>query len=235
VADINTKAEVILQAYSTVDAGEGIIIADGLKYAGFLSAHSLLRVINEKNLTAAREQNPLTKLPGNNAIHEYVSQALEETATEHVVVYLDFDNFKPFNDHYGFRLGDRAILLFAELMAKALPRAGCFAGHVGGDDFFAAFRDLDLAQCVEITRALLGRFAHEVESFYDEDTRQRGFLSGHDRAGNPCRFPLLGVSAAIVHLPPGRGALVADDLGHRLAELKKQAKADAGKVALARL
>lgn len=231
MADINTKAEHILQAYSAVERSEGIIIVDNMKYVGFLSAHSLLRVINEKNLAAARDQNPLTKLPGNNLIHEYVSGVLGAADHEAVLVYFDFDNFKPFNDKYGFRLGDRAILLFAELLSKALPRDTCFPAHVGGDDFFGGFRGLPYDEALRVTAELVATFRRDVESFYDDETRARGHIVGQDRQGNTVRFPLMSVSAAVVHLPAGRPVHSVDEVSQLIAELKKEAKKSPDKVA----
>ncbi len=225
VADVNAKAENILQTYAIVQSGDGIIMVDGRKYTGFLSAGSLLRIINEKNLAAAREQNPLTKLPGNNSIHQNILDVLEDVERECALVYFDFDNFKPFNDIYGFRLGDRAILLFAELMIKVLQREGRFIGHIGGDDFFAGFRAVPLAQCQAETGTLLYRFGSDVESFYDDETRRRGYISGFDRAGERRQFPLLGVSAAVLHLPAGRDVLAIDSVSQEIARLKKSAKA----------
>ncbi|MEW5726899.1 MAG: bifunctional diguanylate cyclase/phosphodiesterase [Pseudomonadota bacterium] len=224
MADINTKAENILQAYSSVENSEGIIIVDGMKYVGFLSAHSLLRVINEKNLAAARDQNPLTKLPGNNLIHEYVSETLSATEAGAVLAYFDFDNFKPFNDKYGFRLGDRAILLFAETLGRVLPRESCFAGHVGGDDFFAGFRGMEFDDALRLCRDMVDSFRRDVESFYDDDTRRTGFIAGQDRLGNAVRFPLMTVSAAVVQLPPGRPVHTVDEVSELIAHLKKEAK-----------
>lgn len=224
MADINTKAEHILQAYSAVERSEGIIIVDNMKYVGFLSAHSLLRVINEKNLAAAQDQNPLTKLPGNNLIHEYVTEALAATDQDVVLVYFDFDNFKPFNDKYGFRLGDRAILLFAELLSKALPRDTSFPAHVGGDDFFGGFRRMSFDEAVRITGDLVATFGRDVESFYDDETRKRGHIIGQDRVGNVVKFPLMTVSAALVHLAPGRPNHSVDEVSQLIAELKKEAK-----------
>lgn len=224
MADINTRAEHILQAYSAVEPSEGIIIVDGMKYVGFLSTHSLLRVINEKNLAAARDQNPLTKLPGNNVIHDYVAEALAATHAEVALAYFDFDNFKPFNDKYGFRLGDRAILLFAEILSKALPHDSCFSGHVGGDDFFGGFRHMTFQHVKELCARIIETFRRDVESFYDDETRQLGHIAGQDRLGNPTRFPLMTVSAAIVHLPSGRGQHTADEVSQMIAGLKKQAK-----------
>lgn len=231
MADINTKAERILQAYSTVERSEGIIIVDNMKYVGFLSAHSLLRVINEKNLAAARDQNPLTKLPGNNLIHEYVSEVLAATDQEVVLAYFDFDNFKPFNDKYGFRLGDRAILLFAELLAKALPRDTCFPAHVGGDDFFGGFRGQGYAETMGTIADLVETFRRDVESFYDDETRAAGHITGQDRQGNVVRFPLMSVSAAVVHLPAGRPVHTVDEISQLIAGLKKEAKKSPDRVA----
>ncbi|HIJ39141.1 MAG TPA: EAL domain-containing protein, partial [Rhodospirillaceae bacterium] len=231
VADINSKAEQILQGYSVVDASEGIIITDGMRYKGFLSTHSLLKVINEKDLAAAREQNPLSKLPGNNAIHGYISEALEDSQKDWIFVYFDFDNFKPFNDQYGFRLGDRAILLFSELMAKVLSREKLFTGHVGGDDFFAGYQDVTLEAALSEIATLLQRFRDDVESFYDDKTRQLGWSEGHNRNGKPCRVPLLGVSAAVLHLPAGRPIQGVDEISRIIAILKKQAKDSASHIA----
>jgi diguanylate cyclase (GGDEF)-like protein len=235
MADINTKAEHILQAYSAVERSEGILIVDNMKYQGFLSAHSLLRVINEKNLAAARDQNPLTKLPGNNRIHEYVSEALGACDQEVVLAYFDFDNFKPFNDKYGFRLGDRAILLFAELLAKAFGRENGFAGHVGGDDFFGAFRKMEFEEAEAICVQLADTFRRDVESFYDDETRRRGFITGQDRVGNVVNFPLMTVSAAVVNLHAGRTLHTVDEVSQLIAVLKKGAKHSPTRVCAASL
>jgi EAL domain-containing protein (putative c-di-GMP-specific phosphodiesterase class I) len=120
IVDVRTEAERILETYTTNSAGEGVIIAEDGHYIGMLTAERLLRIINEKNLALAREQNPLTRLPGNVLISGYVAAALDNAGWKGVLAYLDFDNFKPFNDSYGFRQGDRAILLFSELMRRKL-------------------------------------------------------------------------------------------------------------------
>ncbi|RAU23269.1 GGDEF domain-containing protein [Paramagnetospirillum kuznetsovii] len=224
MADINNRAEQILEAYSAVERSEGIMIVDGMSYVGFLSAHSLLRVINEKNLAAARDQNPLSRLPGNTVIVDWVSDALDRLDCDFSLVYFDFDNFKPFNDKYGFRLGDRAILLFADLLSKTMNRDGGFAGHIGGDDFFAGFRAVDFAVVMEDCRALLEAFRLDVESFYDDETRKLGYIHGHDRLGNPTSFPLMTVSAVAVNLPAGRCRHSIDDVSRLIASLKKGAK-----------
>ncbi len=224
MADINSKAEHILEAYSAVERSEGIMIVDGLSYVGFLSAHSLLHVINEKNLVAARDQNPLSRLPGNTVIVDWVSDAMDRLDCDYGLIYFDFDNFKPFNDKYGFRLGDRAILLFADLLSRTMNRDGGFAGHIGGDDFFAGFRAVEFNEVMTACRALIESFRHDVESFYDDETRQLGHIVGHDRLGNPARFPLMTVSAVAIQLPAGRSRHSIDDVSRLIASLKKDAK-----------
>ncbi|CAA7615847.1 GGDEF domain-containing protein [Magnetospirillum sp. SS-4] len=224
MADINSKAEQVLEAYSAVQGSEGILIVDATRYVGFLSAHSLLRVINEKNLAAARDQNPLSRLPGNTVILEWVSRALEAAEQAYSMVYFDFDNFKPFNDKYGFRLGDRAILLFAESLSRATNRVGGFAGHIGGDDFFAGFRTTDTEAVMTICRDLVEGFGRDVESFYDDETRQRGHIAGKDRLGNPATFPLMTVSAVVVHLPAGRRSRTIDEISRLISSMKTVAK-----------
>lgn len=154
----------------------------------------------------------------------YVSRVLDIPGPRWMLAYLDFDHFKPFNDSYGFRQGDRAITLFADLLRKQLPRGG-FAGHIGGDDFFAGVEGLDAPTARALIDALLGAFAHQVQSFYDAEARTRGWISSRDRTGKPTRYPLLRCSAAVVVLPSGPRSDDLDALARRIAVLKKRAKA----------
>ena len=231
-ADINSRAENILQAYSAVESTEGIVIVDDMKYVGFLSAHSLLRVINEKNLATARDQNPLTKLPGNSLIHEYVSEALADAEAEVVLAYFDFDNFKPFNDTYGFRLGDRAILLFAELCRKAAQSQNWFIGHIGGDDFFVGIKDTPVEAAAAAISTLITRFAQDAESFYDARARERGSIVAQDREGNVKSFPLLSASAVLVVVPADSHGTSIDDVSAAIATRKKESKASPAKMVI---
>jgi GGDEF domain-containing protein len=143
---------------------------------------------------------------------------------EYALVYFDFDNFKPFNDKYGFRLGDRAILLFTELLSRCMNRDGGFAGHIGGDDFFAGFADIPFPEVLAACRDLVAAFSHDVECFYDDETRRLGHIEGRDRQGNPATFPLMTVSAVVVQLPTPRDVLSIDDVSRLIASLKKGAK-----------
>jgi diguanylate cyclase (GGDEF)-like protein len=205
------------------------------RYAGFMGSIAILRAVHEKNLAAARDQNPLTRLPGNLSIGDWVAEALADTGTGRVLAYFDFDNFKPFNDSYGFRQGDRAIQLFAELMQKAFGGGDTFLGHVGGDDFFAGFTGPAAADVQAEVGALLDRFRHEVESFYEPEARRRGFLEATGRDGLARRFGLLTCSAGLLVLPAGRPAVAVDRAMAEIARLKKTAKAGGRRLAVSEL
>lgn len=235
VADIRMSAEKILEIFSADEDSEGIIIAADGHYAGFLSARSLLRLLNEKNLALARDQNPLTRLPGNAVISRYMARVMEEKGSSWTIVYFDFDDFKPFNDTYGFRQGDRAIMLFADLLVRDLRREGVFVGHIGGDDFVAGFHDTDPGVVLEQIRALLVRFRRNVESFYDPQTRRDGHIVARDRSGIERRFSLLSASAAIVHIGCGPGCRSSDHLAEVMTHLKSQAKAAPDRIAVTAL
>jgi EAL domain-containing protein (putative c-di-GMP-specific phosphodiesterase class I)/GGDEF domain-containing protein len=232
VADVNMRAESILELYSQDADCEGIMVVEDGLYIGFLDARSLLQIINEKSLLVARDQNPLTRLPGNTLIWEHVSGILADRDSDHVLVYFDFDSFKPFNDRHGFRLGDRAILLFAELLQRSFPREDCFLGHVGGDDFFAALSRRPVAEVVALVEHTVARFADDVRSLHDPTDRERGFIEAHNREGKPARFPLLGVSAAVLAIPAGPWAPGEDGVAAAIASLKAEAKASSEHVAV---
>ncbi len=234
IADIHMPVENIMSIYSGEEEAEGLMLVEDMRYVGFFSARSIIRVINEKNLAQARDQNPLSKLPGNASINQFVNAALQEADQGCVFAYVDFDNFKPFNDKYGFRLGDRAILLFAELMQKQVP-PGHFLGHIGGDDFFIGLKGMALDQAEPLMAGLLGHFRHDAESFYDPADRAAGFIVSTDRDGNAKRFPLLTASAALVEAPPRHAPCTVDEISARIALLKKPAKQSPAKLASASL
>jgi diguanylate cyclase (GGDEF)-like protein len=231
-ADVQSKAERVIELFSSNDADDGILMTrDGL-YVGFLSAPALIKLAHEKNVIAAREQNPLTKLPGNTRIVEFASDALLDRDHACAFIYFDFDNFKPFNDTMGFRQGDRAILMFADLLQKQAHTDGGFAGHIGGDDFFLGVSRLARDEVVAKVRELLERFRFGAESLYDAATREAGLMVGKDRDGNERRFPLLAASAVLVWLPTDRGDPTLEEVARQISQHKLAAKSDPTKLAI---
>lgn len=235
VADIHLPVEDIMSIFSGEDAAaEGVILVEQARYTGFLSARSIIRVLNEKNLAMARDQNPLTRLAGNRLIEHFVADSLADAAESYIYVYVDFDHFKPFNDKYGFRQGDRALLLFSELMRKEIGREH-FLGHIGGDDFFIGFKALDIAGAEGAIAQLLERFRIDAESFYDAEAREAGGITGPDREGRMRTFPLLTASAVLVDVGTGGRGVTVDDVSAMIAQLKSQAKCAPGKMVVHRL
>ena len=150
-------------------------------------------------LRRAREMknlSPLTGLPGNIRIQDEIQRQVEEDAP-FAVLYCDLDNFKAYNDHYGFVKGDRVITATARLLQETLAelaRNEGFVGHVGGDDFVVVLPP-------EIAETAAGRicelFDQEVKAFYDREDLERGFVEVEDRQGNPQKFGLIAVSVGI--------------------------------------
>ena len=235
VVDIYSPIERLVESYVQDQGDEGMIVLRDMKYAGFLDSRTLLNVISERNLAAARDQNPLTRLPGNRRIYEFVSRALGEVDTPYALAYFDFDNFKPFNDKFGFRQGDRALILFAEMLSKHLIGDQRFVGHIGGDDFFAGARDMPFEQFRGQLRALADKFSADIESFYDPESRAAGGLVGTDRDGVTRTFPLMRVSVIAFELEPGRSPMSLDDISAMIAEAKPTAKRSASGLHLVRI
>ncbi|RED52165.1 GGDEF domain-containing protein [Aestuariispira insulae] len=233
IAEVSSSIDEILEIYAQARNPEGILVVDEFRYLGFLSAQSLLHMVYEKRLEQARDQNPLTKLPGNHSISDHVAACLAAPKPEsNIFVYFDFNDFKPFNDYYGFRQGDRAILLFAEIMQRHLTDPGIFLGHVGGDDFFAAFAQTDLEEVRRRVQGVLNSFANDIESFYEATDRERGYIETTGRDGETRQFPMLSCAAALIALPPVADALDHDRLVKAIAVLKKRAKAAPEKIAM---
>ncbi len=201
-----------------------IVLTERGRYAGIIPAGEILGVVAERELVEARDQNPLSRLPGNLRIADICAERLAEPGEGVIFAYYDFDNFKPFNDRYGFRSGDRVIMLFADILRTSLASRGAFIGHLGGDDFFACLQAAALPPALPLLLEAAERFAREAASFYSPEDRARGWVPGKTRDGKDARMDLLTTSLAVVHLQPG-GKLDADGLSEILANLKRVAKA----------
>ena len=106
--------------------------------------------MTKTRIEAARHANPLTFLPGNIPISRHI-QRLLESGTDFVACYAHLNNFKPFNDHYGYWRGDQMIRLVARLATTHCDARRDFVGHVGGDDFMLIFQSSNwLQRCKNI-------------------------------------------------------------------------------------
>ncbi len=143
-----------------------------------------------------RAQSPLTGLPGNVRIEEAIDARVEQ-GVPFAILYADLDNFKAFNDHYGFSRGDEAIQATARMLdevARELSDGAGFVGHVGGDDFVLVVPP----ECAEtVAQAVVDRFDAMARELYDLDDRERGFVEVVNRRGELQRFALLTMSIGV--------------------------------------
>jgi diguanylate cyclase (GGDEF)-like protein len=162
--------------------------------------------------------NPLSGLPGNIPIMREAERRIA-AGQPFAMGYLDIDNFKPFNDKYGFSRGDEVLRMTTRLLVNAIRMIDSnetYVGHIGGDDFvFMTPPALVTKTCKQI----VADFDAIVPSFYDEEDRRSGFIQSVDRKGAVQTFPLMTVSIGVVDTSSVRVTHVAD-LSARAAEVK---------------
>lgn len=219
-----------LDSMSTVLAGEdqrylhdGFVVTDNGRYVGVASGESLVRAVTEMRIEAARHANPLTFLPGNIPITEHLRR-LMAGCVRYAASYFDLNNFKPFNDLYGYYRGDEMIKLAARNIQREADPLRDFVGHVGGDDFIVLFQSEDWqARCERI----IASFNAEARGLFNEQELQSGYMEGEDRRGNSTRFPLTTLCAGVV-LGQGGDFRTAEEVASAAASAKRQAKASGG-------
>jgi diguanylate cyclase (GGDEF)-like protein len=140
-------------------------------------------------VTNATQLNPLTSLPGNILIEKALHGVLSST-DKYCVVYFDIDNFKAYNDVYGFENGDRVIKNLADIITETVPAAN-FVGHVGGDDFVAIVR---LEESGGICERILDKFDRSITHYYNDEDIQSGYIITKNRQGLEEQFPLISLS-----------------------------------------
>ncbi len=236
IAEIHTRVEKIIELYAVNKETEVVLVTVNGKYHGVLDSRSLIQMLNDKALADARDQNPLSKLPGNNLINGFIADRLDSREGETAFLYFDFDHFKPFNDLYGFRQGDRVILLFADLIREEGRKNGWFVGHVGGDDFFAGITgpSVDIGSVEEHALEIVRRFTDDVRAFYGEEDRKAGFILSKSRDGRKKKYPLLCVSSALIHFSRDGTRPMIEEFSMAIAELKRKAKESPTRIAVLR-
>lgn len=165
------------------------------------------------------DNNPLTKLPGNTSIQQAIERALGKPLA---VCYIDINNFKPYNDTYGFSRGDEVLRMVGRIMSNTVKETkdGGFVGHIGGDDFvfIVPFENVE-----QICKTIIASFNIIVSDLFGDEDKARGHYLAKDRLGVVQKMPLLGISIAVVPTdnPLMRHAAKVVEVA---AELKKLAK-----------
>lgn len=176
----------------------------------------------------ALDASPLTRLVGGVAIENEVKKRLK-AGSAIAFCLLDLDNFKVFNDRYGYARGNEVIQTTAGVIKAAVAEYGAdddFTGHIGGDDFVVITSP---ARYVVICNRIIDMFDRALPDLYDAEDRDRGCLPGKTRQGQEICFPLISISIGVVTNERRRFTNYLQ-ISEAAAELKEHAKSLAGSI-----
>ena len=142
--------------------------------------------------------SPLIGLPGGLQVELAIKQKLN-VVEPWSILYLDLDNFKAFNDVYGFLTGNDIIRLVGSICQRVVREYGNpddFVGHIGGDDFVVVTTP---DRCSRLCHQISSAYKEESAVFYRVEDLRRGSISGVDRNGHPYQFPLVSLSIGVVN------------------------------------
>ena len=174
----------------------------------------------------ALDANPITGLPGNNSIKQAITKAIEANQ-EAFVFYADLDNFKAYNDDYGFANGDKVILFTSSLLQAVMKEFAItegFTGHIGGDDFVLI---IEKSKALDFAGRLIERFDQGIKEYYNDEDRANGYIVSINRKGEETNFPFVSISIAGVDLSQ-RDYFNYLQVSDICVELKHKAKQTAG-------
>lgn len=150
-----------------------------------------------------RRVSPLTGLPGNVQIQTEMKKRLLKKE-EFAILYFDLDNFKAYNDLYGFTKGDEIIKFTARTISRNVHNSECedsFVGHIGGDDFIAIVSETDYEA---ICKDVIHEFDDKVLQYFSKEDAERGYVEVANRKGIIEQFPLTSISIGVVAVDVGR-------------------------------
>ncbi len=197
---------------------DAIAITDNNKYKGTVSIKELLMTAINIQVKRASDANPLTRLPGNLAIQETISNTLVK-ADPWTIIYIDIDNFKAYNDAYGFSNGDLMIKAVAMAMQKCCGTED-FMGHIGGDDFVIVSYEKNIE---ELCNNICDTFHDYICSLYSREDWEKGFIVSRNRNGFVQEFPIATLSVAAIS-NKSHEFNSTDELSKAIAKAKKQCK-----------
>lgn len=202
---------------------QGFIITGEGRYLGLGSGFDLMREVTEMQIVAARYANPLTGLPGNVPIQEHLEHLLGNEQA-FIAAYFDLDQFKPYNDVYGFRRGDDMIELLAAILRESCHPELDFIGHIGGDDFVVLFQSPDWeARCHD----MLARFDRESGRLFSPEHVAAGGYHSEDRRGAMTFHARVTLSIGAVAVDPVHFHLY-QEVARAASEAKRIAKRSEG-------
>jgi diguanylate cyclase (GGDEF)-like protein len=230
IVESSTPVEAVAAKSTTRDRFklyDHIIVTSNQAALGVVSVQKMLDALARVQVEMAKGANPLTGLPGGVALEQEIERCCALNLP-FSLIYVDLDNFKIFNDGYGFEAGDKMLRLMADILQWACRRHGmgqAFVGHIGGDDF-VVITTPDRADrlCTAVVRC----FKRLVRGIYRTRDIKRGYVLAKGRDGHLDQFPLVSVSLGIVDCV-GKGCDLAL-IAKRAAEVKRFAKSKPGHI-----
>lgn len=199
-----------------------IVVEKDGKYMGIVTIKNLLEACTKVEVDIARHSNPLTGLPGNLVIEKEILSRIFSDAP-YCITYYDIDNFKAYNDAYGFENGDKMLMLLAETLKTCALRDE-FIGHIGGDDFIVI---CDYHEGEAYCKAVVDHFSREVSSLYRDQDLKNGYIISKNRSGVTENFPIAGLSVAGISNRSRKYKNIGD-FSQDIAQLKKKCKKQVG-------
>lgn len=174
------------------------------------------------------DTNPLTRLPGGMAVENFLHQ---QVIGKKKIAFclLDIDNFKSFNDRYGYARGNGVIKFTGDIIQRVVLKripSEFFVGHIGGDDFVAI---IPSDRHKEICETIINKFDKNIIKFYDKEDLEQGFIVSKTRQGEIDKFPVMSISIAVVTNEDDL-SISSVKMGELAAELKEYAKTFEGSV-----
>ena len=195
---IRDAAEVIQSQEMDVQVDNICVTTNGI-YHGVVDVNRFISAITDINLTLAKGANPLTGLPGNESIQREINKRLQSGETFDIA-YIDIDNFKPFNDYYGFQRGDVVIKAIGDIISGVAKSVGagfsCFCGHIGGDDFILI---TGTYHAEYVSSQVIRELEEHLVIFHGKNDFSAGCYSAVNRKGEEETFALLSLSIGIVN------------------------------------
>ena len=201
---------------------DAVIVTENGRYKGVVTVKELLETAITIQVNRAVDSNPLTGLPGNIMIDEMVNKCLGSKRA-FAIAYIDMDNFKAYNDAYGFNHGDAMIRALAKSMREACEKEE-FLGHIGGDDFVVIAEYWDI---LPLLKDITARFQEKIATLYSEEDYRRGYIISKDRHGIVEKFPIITLSMAVL-TNQNYDFQGMEDFSEQLVKAKKDSKAIAG-------
>lgn len=189
--------------------------------------HHLTNIID--TIESNRDLNALSGLPGNNVINRRLQECIDG-GRDFAMMYIDLDNFKEYNEYYGFYQGDQVLLFLTRILYEAMLACGAdtdFIGHVGGDDFIMILEHTDVVK--EIGDRIIASFDAKIREFYHDEDVKNGYIDARNRKGEIERINIMSISIVTMYAEEFH-TLPVDEVYKKMMYYKKQAKLVRGSV-----